>query len=800
MNKLKSLSKYLVPVFKCLLTALGIYFLIVATNSILRPYYLDLLNKDIELKFVATARQNEESLSDNIRINNIAVNGKSIDLSKVKIPEESRWEYDSENDFLFIYNARKPTELTLTVKDANNLTIGMVQEVGSGIVEIYLNGSLWKTVDLYKDTDWENIEFVKNSSIMVFPEENAALQLTIVAALWILAIILSKRQQQFYPYISAYLIRIAEIGFLSMLTCLMISAVQYDEIPSIFSHIRVQPQSFLKSTVFIFICLQTISILSGKIWIGFSFVSVALVTASFVSKEKIVSREVPLFPWDFSMLKEAASVVENYELAISFIDIAVFVIIILLTIILIIKGKRIVFPIGVRVCMSLALAVIITTFVSSGFMHCCVDVYNANNYYSERGFVSAFLEYMAELDATDEPDDYSRGTMETLQNDIIDTYVDKNSAKSETPTIIAVMSESFWDIERLDTIAFSQEVLPNFKALKNECSYGNLFTHVLSGGTVVSEFEFLTGFSGEFFPSGYMVYGNSLNDGFASAVSLLRDQGYNTTAIHPYLASNYNRETAYANFGFDKCIFEDSFTDVNRVRNYISDESLYDMVTQEYEKNASGGKPQFIFSITMQNHGGYWEDTIYENGCVDFSADTYSDITQKSVSDFAAGLHESDRALGKLVDYFRNVDEDVIIIYFGDHMSDAGPKDDRIFAKTSWAKDTKTYDYETHIVPFLVWSNTSNESNNMGLMEVGELLPEVFDWYNIKSSPFWEYIQANKDVYAASDTMLVVEGENEYSPLSEMTDKQKEYYKIYELLQYDYIWGNKYAEKLWAIK
>ena len=47
----------------------------------------------------------------------------------------------------------------------------MVQEVGSGIVEIKLDNENWERIDLYEDIDWNYISISKDFSIWVFPEK-----------------------------------------------------------------------------------------------------------------------------------------------------------------------------------------------------------------------------------------------------------------------------------------------------------------------------------------------------------------------------------------------------------------------------------------------------------------------------------------------------------------------------------------------------------------------------------------------------------------------------------------------------
>ena len=794
---------YLISILRQFTVALGIYFLIVSGMTLLRPLYLGLFNENIDVRLVATGQKNPDSLANNVRIRRINVNGKEYDLSKLDLNKKATdWKYASENDFIYVYNTHAASELTIQFENVHSLSFEVIEEVGSGILDIYLNDSLWLSIDLYKNTDWEAETFGYETSIFVFPERCLPLQIISLVILNILCIGWMKNKY-FQQTVSRYLIIAAEAGCLSIIVSFIIGLIQYGDVYTFAGNVNAQSQSFLKAMVLILLFILFLMCIFGRLWLGFSIVSVVMVIGSLVSKIKLLNRNVPLLPWDFSMAKEAASVISNYEISISSVDVLSMIVIIALIVLLIVTDRSKYSNLVIRIGLAVFLFMSIISFIESSFIHCNIEaansnyrVYQVNDYYNQRGFISAFMEYCVYLDASEEPDNYSRDEIERIVDEIQNkSYYIGN----QTPTIIAVMSESFWDIERVDTLTFNEEVLPNFKLLESESRYGELFTHVYNGGTVVSEFEFLTGFSGEFFPQDYMVYGSFVDPGFASAVSILEAQGYHTTAIHPYIASNYNRQKAYENFGFDNRLFDTDFSEGPSVRNYISDEDLFNKVIEQYEENAKDHNPQFIFTVTVQNHGGYWEDTIYKEGLVEYTTETYGEVAQQCISDYVAGLHESDRALGEMIDYFRNVDDNVIVVFFGDHVSDAGPKDDRFIEQTSWTENTMTYDYETHKVPFLVWSNFENKSENIGLMEAGELLPYVFETYNIRVDKFWNYLQDFREVYSASDNEIVVNGPNEYRRLDEMTDEQKTYYDIYHLLQYDYIWGNRYGAELWEM-
>ena len=64
-------------------------------------------------------------------------------------------------------------------------------------------------------------------------------------------------------------------------------------------------------------------------------------------------------------------------------------------------------------------------------------------------------------------------------------------------------------------------------------------------------------------------------------------------------------------------------------------------------------------------------------------------------------------------------------------------------------------------------------------------------------TPFWRFLVEKRKSYCATDQWLIVERNSNYFKKETMGKEQQDMYKKYELLQYDYIWGKKYAGQLW---
>lgn len=141
----------------------------------------------------------------------------------------------------------------------------------------------------------------------------------------------------------------------------------------------------------------------------------------------------------------------------------------------------------------------------------------------------------------------------------------------------------------------------------------------------------------------------------------LKGAGYSCISMHPYYASGWSRSKVYPLLGFDDSLFIDDFDQTNIMREYITDQELYNKIIDQYEAKTSDEK-LFILGVTMQNHGGYTD--YYDNfqNTINLKNHYYSDVNQ-----YLSLIHESDKALENLITYFENVDDKVEIVFFGDH-------------------------------------------------------------------------------------------------------------------------------------
>ena len=144
------------------------------------------------------------------------------------------------------------------------------------------------------------------------------------------------------------------------------------------------------------------------------------------------------------------------------------------------------------------------------------------------------------------------------------------------------------------------------------------------------------------------------------------------------------------------------------------------------------GEKLFSYTVTMQNHGGYSDP--------DFVSDvTLTDFDDPSANEYISLIKKSDEALEYLIDYFRDYEEDTIILVFGDHQpSDAEMTEAFNYRDTV---DTETYNVTKYITPFLIWANYDIEEDEIEATSLNYLSILLLDTAGIETTPYMDYLR-----------------------------------------------------------
>ncbi len=426
----------------------------------------------------------------------------------------------------------------------------------------------------------------------------------------------------------------------------------------------------------------------------------------------------PILPSDVLAIQTAAAVSGGYEYAID--NTLAFAIAGLLAtmaaIILIPPAER-----------TRTIAVANTSIGAAALVACCVwfsatnieddlgvrvDVWSSLDSYQQQGSLLCFAQRAQKLSPT-EPAGYSeqRATelrMQKAGEETVDELLDaprvvRASEATDAdvrPTIIAIMNETYSDLSLYPEIAAAYGGPTPFTNYAGTVASGNAYVSAMGGGTCNSEFEFLTGSSMGLLGAGvypYMLYDLKDADNIAS---YLRSIGYATSAIHPADAQNWRRDRIYDQLGFDEFYDIASFEGAEQFRDMVADSATYDRILQIMDESEG---PQFIFDVTIANHGGY------ETGTIPEEAATHVDLGENSsaeIDEYVSAIARADADLSAFLNALAQREEPVIVVLFGDHQP--GFVETLASFKAGEGDEEPTIDEAQlrYTTPYMLWTNS----------------------------------------------------------------------------------------------
>ena len=534
-------------------------------------------------------------------------------------------------------------------------------------------------------------------------------------------------------------------------------------------------------------------------------------------------RGEPFLPWDLAQVSEAAGVASaaGIKIQTSMIVTAVVELALMAGSFFLYRGrhKQRWLP---RVAGSAATAAALCLLIFGVYLQPAVcqaigivpDAWMQDRYYRYYGVVTGFMTNLSNLEI-DKPDDYSEEAVDAILDNVDEsqkfstsplypTSYAATTAKDEQvkkPTIIYVMNESYWDVSELEQygIKFDTDVSANLHALQQTSAYGRAYSPSFGGGTCDVEFEALTGYSASFLPSGSKPYQQHVTKPMFALPSYLKTQGYQTAAVHCFWAKYWSRDTAYPNLGLDDFISLEDMHGVTKVRKHywtnglVTDDSMADQIIGQYEKmKASSDEPVFLHAVTMQNHTNYNKDNYPDDQRVKVLEHPagMKASTVGALEDFATGIRDADAMLGKLTAYFSQVDEPVILVFWGDHYNPIDSNYD-VYTTTGYASDSSA-DPRLHQTTLLMWSNYSDAQVDLGTIAAYDISPVMMNLYGLQQPLYFQFLNRQLRVASRACTRGVTMNLDGTTTL-EPTEFQQRWTQEHWMLQYDLMFGKGYA-------
>lgn len=533
----------------------------------------------------------------------------------------------------------------------------------------------------------------------------------------------------------------------------------------------------------VFLIFISTYILFNRLWIGFIASSSLWITMSIVNKFKLIYRDEPFSFIDIVLFRESTAMADKYSLGLTNNMKLMVAGLVLVSAALFfffdyrIDSKRI------RAKL-LAVIVVLGGFLYSGVYKSdtvyaelgnkeLINIWSQTQQFKSKGFVYPFI-YSIKSSFDSKPEGYE----EEKAKDKLESYHYTDIASSEKVNVVSIMLESYNDFTKFDGIEWNRSPYEYYHRLKEESYSGSLITDVFGGGTVESERSYLTG---NYNNPKYRIPTNSY-------VWYFKEQGYRTEFHHPIYGWFYNRRNINPNIGFDNFYhFENKYNKISEY--FLDDYNFFDYIIEDFEKSVAEGEKYFGFATTYQNHGPY-PDAEPESPLIGFQ-EGYDEKTYNIVNSYLSGIEKTDKAIEKLIEYFRNSEEPTVVVLFGDHNPSLGENNigfEMLGIEDDLSKIEGAVNY--YETPYIFWGNEAAK-DALDVEFEGEgstvspnfLMTELFEYIGWKGNEFMQYSSDMKEEVDVLNNVIFKE-DGEYT--KELSSESKKRLSEFEHVEYYY--------------
>lgn len=293
---------------------------------------------------------------------------------------------------------------------------------------------------------------------------------------------------------------------------------------------------------------------------------------------------------------------------------------------------------------------------------------------------------------------------------------------TKKPNIILVQLESFQE-SVIDQKVNGQTLTPNLNKLKQESLYFTSFYHQTHEGRT-SDAEFITNTSLYPLKSG-SVYTRFPDNEFGALPELLRDNGYDTAAMHAYEKGFWNRDQVYQNLGFNHFFSQKDYPDQQEIGMALNDKQF---LTTSIEHMETLKEPYFSFLVALTSHTPY--EIPKDKRELDLSG--YEDPMLKR---YYQTVHYVDEAVGQMVKELKAKDmwDETLVIFYGDHDSGLTNEGSEMQQKAQIDNAVDAFALDRQVPLFI---KKPNQDMGETIQENGgqiDIAPTIVDLLNLES-------------------------------------------------------------------
>lgn len=482
---------------------------------------------------------------------------------------------------------------------------------------------------------------------------------------------------------------------------------------------RAQPLLIVLNALPIGLLVVTFTCLFRNVFFGAALVNFGVCVLSIANRIKLEVRDEPVFPRDFALLKEVGSAMSSYEIQYPMGTIAV---VLLTTLALVVLGLFIgcrPFPLarlrgwlgrllGAAGSMGILVALLLTVYASN-------DLYNSfrvsNAYYipsvfNELGFPYCFCHQFTTY-PIDRPEGFDKAAAAAWETG-------DQPGQGEDVHLIMVMNEAFSDLTDDPAFTYTEEndPLPNLHALQSDphAVSGHVVVPGFAGGTANTEFDVLTGMQTNALSASTTSSFRVVNRDLDSVLRVFASDGYHTSFFHPGDDWFYNRENVYDWLGAEETVFADEMENLAYKGRWVTDDYMAGFIEEKFEEAVAQGELLCNYTTTIQNHMSYTADK-YGEGYVYPPVETDAQLTddvRTMLEVYIEGARDADAMLGRLVDYFSQTDEPVVLAFWGDHLPYLGDNQlayAQLGSEVALSEDDRESALCSYETPYVIWAN-----------------------------------------------------------------------------------------------
>ena len=511
---------------------------------------------------------------------------------------------------------------------------------------------------------------------------------------------------------------------------------QPNALRTVLAGFKAQPLLIVLNALPIGLLLLAFAFLFRNVFYSGALVNFFVCALSLANRVKIEVRDEPVFPRDFSLLREVGSAIQSFDIRYPVKAIAV---VVLTTALLV--GLGVLFPsrpvsfaalkakltkrdaaaafpgrcwleriVGAVLSFGVLTALIFTVYASNTLYNSfrVSNAYYVPSVFNELGFPYCFCHQFTTY-PVDKPEGFSKSEAAGWETG-------EQSGLGKDVNIIMVMNEAFSDITdgSMFNWAEGDDPLPNLHALQNDphALTGHIVVPGFAGGTANTEFDVLTGMQTNALSDTTTSAMRVINRNLDSLFRVFDADGYRTSFYHPGDAWFYNRENVYRWLGAEHEVFAKDMKDLEYKGRWVTDDYMAGLIEEEFETAVSEGRPLFNYTTTIQNHMSYTADKYGEGHTfapVSVTADI-SDETRTMLEVYTEGVRDADAMLGRLTAYFAERSEPVVLVFYGDHLPYLGDNQKgyaELGSEVAIAENDRTDILCSYKTPYVIWTNAA---------------------------------------------------------------------------------------------